>query len=344
LSTAIAEQVRLRLSPERLKSLARRQTRNADAYDLYLRGRNFEERRTPHATVRAIEYYEQAAALDSRYALAWAGIARTQAARILNSDAAALIAWPLARTAATEAVRIDPNLAEAQFASGFVNWCCEWDWSAAETSLRWAVALDSRSAQAHVTLAHALSQLQRHDEAAALALRARALEPLSPTMHAISSQVAFQARDYRGALELARQSIVLDPEFWIGHIMLGQVYGEIGRTDEALESLAAAARLSDQNSKTMSLRGYFLARAGQSKGARQILSALETASRTRYVPPYAIALVHAGLREWDAAFEWLGHAYDVRDTHLIFLTVDPKWDPIRADPRFRDLLARCGFV
>ena len=94
----------------------------------------------------------------------------------------------------------------------------------------------------------------------------------------------------------------------------------------------------------MSVRGYFLATAGRVHEARQVLGALETASRTGYVPPYTIALIHAGLREWDAAFEWLGRAYDVRDTHLIFLTVDPKWDPVRADPRFRDLLARCGFV
>lgn len=344
LSTAIAEQVRLRLSPERLHTLAQRQTRNADAYDLYLRGRNFEDRRTPHATARAIEYYEQATALDSRYALAWAGIARTHAGRILNSDADARVAWPLARDAAAEAVRIDPNLAEAQFASGFVNWCCAWDWPAAEASLKQAVALDATSAQAHITLAHALSQRQRHDEAAALAARARALEPLSPMTYAISSQVAFQGRDYRGALELGQQATTLDPDFWIGHIMLAQAYGEIGQMDRALESLAAAARLSDQNSKTTSFRGYFLARNGQVNEARQVLSALETASRTRYVPPYAIALIHAGLRDWDAAFEWLGRAYDARDTHLIFLTVDPKWDPVRTDPRFRDLLARCGFM
>jgi TolB-like protein/DNA-binding winged helix-turn-helix (wHTH) protein len=344
LSTAIAEQVRLRLSPERLHTLARRQTQNADAYDLYLRGRNLEDRRTPPATVRAIEYYEQATALDARYALAWAGIARTQAARILNSDADPLVVSPLAREAAAEAVRIDPDLAEAQFASGFVNWCCEWNWSAAETSLKRAVALDSRFSPAFVTLGHALSQLQRHDEAAALALRAREIEPLSPMTYAISSQIAFQARDYPGALKLGQRSVVLDPGFWIGHIMLAQAYGETGAMDRAFESLEAAARLSDQNSKTISLRGYFQARAGRVTEARQVLSALEAASRTRYVPPYAIALIHAGLGARDAAFEWLGRAYDVRDTHLIFLTVDPKWDPFRADPRFRDLLARCGFV
>lgn len=344
LSTAIAEQIHLRLSPERLHTVARRQTQNADAYDLYLRGRNFEDRRTPQATVRAIDYYEQATALDPRYALAWAGIARTQAARILNSDAEALAVWPIARNAAAEALRIDPNLPEGQFASGFVDWCCAWDWTAAESSLRRAVALDPRFAQAHVTLGHALSQLQRHDEAAALARRAREIEPMSPTMHAISSQIAFQARDYAGALELARQSVVLDPEFWIGHMMLAQAYGETGPLDRALEALASAARLSDQNSKAVSLRGYFLAKSGREDDARQLLNALEAASRTRHVPPYAIALIHAGLRDWDAAFDWLERAYGARDTHLIFLTVDPKWDPIRADPRFRELLARCGFA
>jgi tetratricopeptide (TPR) repeat protein len=185
LSTAIAEQIRLRLSPERLDTLARRQTQNAEAYDLYLRGRNFEDRRTPRATVRAIEYYERATALDPDYALAWVGISKTQSARILNSDADPLVVWPLARKAAAEAVRTAPDLAEAQFASGYVDWCCEWNWSTAETSLKRAVALDSRFAAAHVTLGHALSQLRRHDEAAALALRARQIEPLSPMVYAI---------------------------------------------------------------------------------------------------------------------------------------------------------------
>lgn len=344
LSKAIAEQIHLRLSRERLHSVALRQTQNADAYDLYLRGRNLEDRRTPQATARAIDYYERATALDSRYALAWAGIARTQAARILNSDAEALAVGPVARHAAAEALRIDPNLAESQYASGFVSWCCTWDWPAAEAGLRRAMNLDSRSAQAHVTLGHVLSQLQRHDEAAAVARRAREIEPMSPTVFAISSQIAFQARDYRSALELAQQSVVLDPEFWIGHMMLAQAYGETGRLLRGLESLASAARLSDQNSKTLSLRGYLLAKADQRQDARQVLSALEVASRTRYVPPYAIALIHAGLSEWDAAFRWLERAYDARDTHLIFLTTDPKWDPVRADPRFRELLTRCGFV
>ena len=343
LSTAIAEQVQLRLSPERRDKLARLQTQNPDAYDLYLRARSFEERRTPQATIRAIEYYERATALDPGYALAWVGISRTRAARILNSDADPRVVWPLARTAAAEAVRIAPDLAEAQFAAGFVYWCCDWDWPGAETRLKRAMALDPRFATAHLILGHALSQLRRHDEAAALALRARQIEPLSPMVYALSSQIAFQARNYRAAVEFGQQAVALDPEFWIGHVMLGQAYGETGDMNRALNALSIAASFSGQNSKTLSLRGYLHAKAGRLKEAREVLTALEIASSTKYVPASAMALVSAGLNDADAMFAWLERAYAARDTHLIFLTVDPKWDPFREDPRFRDLLARCGF-
>jgi TolB-like protein/DNA-binding winged helix-turn-helix (wHTH) protein/Tfp pilus assembly protein PilF len=343
LSAAIAEQIRLRLSPDRRDTLARRHTGNADAYNLYLHGRNFEISRTPLSTRRALDYYEQATALDPGYALAWAGIARVQAARILNSDADPRVVLPVARKAAAEAVRADPNLPEAQLALGYVNWCCEWNWSAAESALRRAIALGPRYAQAHITLGHAASQMDRREEAVRLARRAREIEPLSAMMQALSSQIAFQAGDYRASLDHARQALVLDSEFWIGHIMLGQAYGQLGELDRALESLGVAARFSEQNSKTIAMKGYFLAKAGRSKEARDVLSALETASRTKYVPPYAMALVNAGLNEREPAFEWLNRAYDARDAHLIFLTVDPKWDALRSDPRFDALLARCGF-
>lgn len=343
LSAAIAEQVRLRLSPERFDTLVRRQTQNDEAYDLYQRARSFEDRRSPMATVRAIEYYERATALDPGYALAWVGLSRTQAARILNSDADPLIAWPVARRAAAQAVRIAPDRAETQFADGFIKWCCDWNWAEAEASMRRAVALDPRFAAAQLTLGHAVSQRGRHDEAAALTRRAREIEPLSPMAHAISSQVAFQGRDYRAAVEFGKRVVALAPEFWIGHMMLAQAYEQSGDVDRALTALAAAASFSDQNSKTLALRGYLYARAGRHADARAVLAALEAAARTKYVPPSAMALVNAGLDDADASFAWLERAYAARDTHLIFLTVDPKWDSLRTDPRFRDLLTRCGF-
>jgi tetratricopeptide (TPR) repeat protein len=184
----------------------------------------------------------------------------------------------------------------------------------------------------------------RHDEARAAMQRAREIDPLDPMHHALSSQVAFQARTYWAAVEHARQAIVVDPEFWIGYMQLGQAYEQLGQTDRALEALLNAERLSHGNSKPISSRGYIFAKAGRAGEAREVLDTLRALSRDRYIPPYAIALVHAGLGERDAMFEWLGRAYDARDVHLIYLPVDPKWDVYRADTRFEALIARCDFM
>jgi len=343
LSAAIAEQIRLRLSPDRLETLARRQTGSPDAYDLYLRGRNFDNQRTPATTRRAIEYYTRATEVDPNYALAWSAIARALAGSPLNGDASPSEVLPRAREAAVRAVRADPDTAEAQYAVAYVKWCCEWDWPAAEAGFQRALKLDPRSAISHLHLGHALSQMGRHGEALLSMRRARELDPLYALMPALSSQVAFQARDYRGALEQARQAIVLDPEFWIGHMMRGQALEQLGEHESALEALTIASRFSGQNSKVLSLRAYILAKTGRTDEARAMLRTLETISRAKYVPPYAMALINAGLGQRESAYTWLERAYDARDVHLIYLTVDPKWDSYRADPRFEALIARCGF-
>ena len=174
--------------------------------------------------------------------------------------------------------------------------------------------------------------------------RTRELEPLEPISYALSAQVAFQAREDLAAVEHARRAVLTDSEFWIGYVQLGQAYERTGETDLALEALTEAARFSGGNSKAISLRGYILAKSGRANEAREVLRRLEADAGERYVPPYAMALVHAGLGEHEAVFEWLEKAYAARDVHLIYLPVDPKWDPYRADPRFNALLARCGFT
>jgi len=344
LSTVIAQQIRSRLSPQRLDALARRHTRNPDAYDLYLRGRYFGGQLTPATNKRAVEYFERATALDPNYALAWSGIALAFGASPINSDLPPREVAARAREAAEHAVRADPALAEAQTALGYVNFLLDWNWPVAEAALRRAIALDPNHVRAYVTLGHVLSQERRQAEAETVMRRARELEPLNALVHAMSSQVAFQGRDYPGALEHARQAIVVDPEFWIGYMQSGQVYEQLGQRDLALDAFSDAARFSEGNTKAISHRGHLLAKAGRTAEAREILKTLEVVSRERYVPPFALALVHAGLGERDAVFEWLDRAFEARDVHLMFLTVDPKWDPYREDPRFAALLARCDFM
>ncbi len=342
LGTTIAEQIRLRLSPERLEALTRRQTRNPQAYDLYLRGRHFWNQLTPSTTQQAVEAFSRATELDPNYALAWSGLADAWAASPMNGDAPPQAAWTLAREAAAQAMRSEPSLAESLASLAFVEFWFGWNWQNAEATYRKATALDPSYAFAHRMLGVLLGHAGRRAEAEAEMKRARELDPLNSMQHALSAQVAFVGRDNAEAIEFARQAVVVDPHFWIGQFQLAQAYEQIGEVGLALLATDEAGRLSGGNSKATSLRGYILAKQGKIAEARDVLKKLEARSRERFVPPYAMALVHEGLGEHDAALEWLERSVAVRDVHLVSLPVDPKWDALRADKRFGKLLRRCG--
>ena len=242
LSSAIAAQVKLRLSPDRLNDLGRRQTRNADAYDLYLRGRDQANRRTADGNARAVDLYKRAIAIDGNYALAWSDLALTYAAATINGDARPGAVGPLAREAALQSVRANPDLPEAQLALGYERWLIEWDWNAAEAALRRAVELDPSSAAAHRILGHALSQFGRRDASEASMQRSRELDTVDALNRALSAQVAFQNRDLEAAVDHARRAISLDPGLWIGYLALAQAYEGSGEHDIALEAIADAER------------------------------------------------------------------------------------------------------
>jgi DNA-binding winged helix-turn-helix (wHTH) protein/Flp pilus assembly protein TadD len=344
LSAAIAQQVQLQLSPERISALARRQTRNAEAYDLYLRGRHYWHQLSVPTTKRAIESFTKATELDPEYALAWSGIADTLAATPINGDAPTLAIWPRAKEAAARAVRAEPNLSEAQASLGFVKFWLDWDWLGAEKAFRQAIVLDASYPLPYRMLGVLYAHSGRHEEARPAIRRARELDPLVAVYQALSAQVAFVARDFIAAKQFARQSIVIDPEFWIGHLQLAQTCEQMGENEPALEALHEASRLSNGNSKAMALRGYIFAKLGRKEEAAEVLTMLAALSRERFVPPYALALVHAGLGQKDSAMEWLERAWAARDVHLTFLPVDPKWDVFRAEARFAALLSRCEFM
>jgi tetratricopeptide (TPR) repeat protein len=162
-------------------------------------------------------------------------------------------------------------------------------------------------------------------------------------MYALSAHVALLARDHAAGLEFARQATVVGPAFWIGFFQLAWAYERLGEIDLALEALHRADVSSGGNSKMISLRGYIFAKVGRRDEAEQVLSTLEAISHERYVPPYAFALIHVGLGHNERALDWLQHAYNVRDVHVIWLPMDPKLDPLRSDASFVRLIERCGF-
>lgn len=344
LSTAIAREVQIRLSPERMNGLAGRQTQHVEAYDLYLRGRYFWSQLSPLTTRRALEFYKKATEFDPNYALAWSGLADAYSTGSINGDAPPKNMWPLARDAAQRAIDAGPDLAEVQTSLGLMKFWLDWDWQSAETALRQAITLDPNHGIAQRTLGILLSHRAQHEVAQSAARRARELDPLDFVHQALSAQIAFNAGDFQAAVEFARRANVLDPEFWVGYYQLAQAAVQLSASDLAFDALVKAGQFSGGNSKVIGLRGYLFGRLGRAGEAREVLNTLEAVGRERYVPPYATALVHAGLGQEEQALNWLDRAYEVHDVHLALLTVDPKWDPLRTNPRFIALLDRCGFM
>jgi TolB-like protein/Flp pilus assembly protein TadD len=339
----IAEQIHLRLSsPQRADSAPHRQTRHQRAYDLYLRGRYYYNQMTPATAERALHCFREATDHDPTYSLAWAGIADTYSSRLFNSDTKPSDVIGEARVAAAAAMAAGASVAEAQTAVAVIQFLFDWNWRTAETHLRRAVALNPSSAQSYWMLGHALTQQGRHEEALAAAARALELDPLDALTHGMAAQIAYSAGRTDLAATHAKDALLVEPDFWVGQWQLGQTYEQMGRTNEALEVLAHASRLSNGNSKPVSLTAYLLARSGRANEAREILETLECRAREAFVPPVAVALGHLGLGDTEKVFERLEQALAVRDVHLIYVPWDVKWQALRGEKRFRDLLRRAG--
>lgn len=344
LSAAIAEQIRLHLSPEHGRALERRRSSSPEAYDLYLRGRHVWLQLMPPTNRRAVEYFARATEHDPEYALAWSGLADAYSSSPMNADVSPLEVCPRARDAAARAVEHGADLAESQACLAAVNYWLDWDWVAAEKAVRRAIALDSGYGLAYRTLALLLATTGRHDEARVTMRRARELDPLQPMNHALSAHVALLARDYTTGLQFAKQATVVGPAFWIAYYQLAWASERRGEFGIALDALEDADAAGGGNSKLISLRGYVLAIAGRTVEAAEVLRTLRSIALERYVPPYAVALVYCGLGEHALALQWLERAYKVRDVHLVWLPTDPKWDPFRSHPTFLALIERCGFT
>lgn len=341
LSTAIAEQVRLRLSPEITASIRRWQTENPAAYALYLQGRYEWSRLTRGSTRRALELYTQATTMDPSYGLAWAEKAFAAASSLRTIDADPAVATPIARAALARALQLAPDLAQTQYARGYVALFCDLDPATAEAAAREAVRLDPNNSQAHMLLGVALSVRGEMTEGREMLRRSRELDPLFALAFANSAMIAIRSGDPQGGLEFARQSVAIDPEFWVGHYYIGQARERLGDLPGAEAALLAAARYSDGHSITYRARVDLLMRMGRIPEVRALLAEMEARRAEGYFPALALAETHALLHEDAAALEWLERAITERDLALNMLGKTPAFAALKDDPRFRALVARC---
>jgi TolB-like protein/DNA-binding winged helix-turn-helix (wHTH) protein/Flp pilus assembly protein TadD len=344
LSIAIAEQIRLRLSPDVAAAIDRRQTQNPAAYALYLKGRYEWTLLTPSSMRRSLGYFEQATVEDPDYALAWAGLAFALATSLRTADTDPAAVEPLALDALRRAQQLGPDLAETQYARGYYSLFREGDARAAEKAARLAIELDPNNAQAHMLLGVTLPHFGEYVEAREMMRRARELDPMFALIFANSANIALQAGDPTGALEFGKQAIAVNPEFWVGHFHLGNARRALGDLEGAVQAYADAARLSDGHSLTYTARVSILVGLGRMADAEALLTEMTARAALQYVPPLALAVANAQLGETDTAFAWLDRAVAVRNVGLGSLATDPRLRSLHDDPRFEDLLRRCGCV
>jgi serine/threonine-protein kinase len=340
----ILKSLRVRLSGEEEGRITKRYTQDAEAYNLYLKGRFHWNKRNEEGVDKSIRFFEQAIARDPGYALAYAGLA----------DSYLLVAFygwrppqeilPKARAAAIRALEIDEDLAEAHASLADLKYLFEWDWLGAERGFRRAIALKPNYPTAHQWYANYLAVLQRPKEACAEILRAEELDPLNSVISMdVGLTCFYTAGDYDKAIEQYRKVLELDPGFGLTYLYLA--LAQVGRRDfaEATSVLETVKRLGPGEPDPIALLGYTFALTGRRREAEEALEELQVLSKRRYVSAFPIAWVYLGLGDKDRAFEWLEKAYLERAGRLIYLKVLRAFDPLRSDPRFQSLLDRMRF-
>jgi tetratricopeptide (TPR) repeat protein len=337
----ICGHLKFKLSGAERRRVAKPPTRDPEAYQAYLKGRFFWNKWTTEGMKNAIELYERAIEIDPAYALAWAGIADSYSVMGGIKAVPPAQAFPRAKAAALRALELDPALADAHASLGYVRRLFDWDWPGAEASFREAVRLNPSHATGHRWYGQFLSGLGRHSEAIAEATRALELDPLSLIIHTAVGDVYFYARRYAEAIAYYRKGLQMDPEFHAGHSDLARALEFAGEVDDAIREYEAAIRLTGNQAGDPSIGlANAYAVAGRRADAIGVLETLQKLPPERYVSPWGLASIYARLGENDAALDWLERAYDEHDSTLVWLKVHPRFDDVRAHPRFAALLRK----
>jgi DNA-binding winged helix-turn-helix (wHTH) protein/TolB-like protein/tetratricopeptide (TPR) repeat protein len=323
----------------------RQTTQNPRAYQLYMEGRYFWNKRTEEGLQRSIEYFRRASLEDQQYAMAYAGLADSYTLLASYGVEPANQAYPDAKAAALKALQLDDSLAEAHTSLGMVAFYYEWDWARAEEEFRRAIDLNPNYPMAHAWYGLCLAAMNRREEALKQVQLAQELDPLSLIINTEVGRVYYWARNYDQAIAAFQKAIDLDPHFARAHTRLGMAYAAERNYREATREFREAKRLTGQDPYLDGLIGYAEALSGHAEIARE-LSRKQTSrsSGKEYIPPYSQALICIGLGERAQALDWFSKSYQDRSTYMVYAKVDPLLDPLRSDPKFAQVLARMGLL
>jgi serine/threonine protein kinase/tetratricopeptide (TPR) repeat protein len=332
--------LRVRLTGEDEKRMTKSYTANPEAYQDYLKGRFWSNKRSEDGFNKGVEYFRQAIAKDPNYALAYAGLAESDSGLAAYSFVPAKEVYPKAKEAALKALQIDDTLAEAHASLAYVEAASDWDWSGAEKELARALELDPNDANTHFYYATDLLFTGRLEEAIVEAQRVLQLDPLSVPANRLLDQLFYYARQYDRAIEQARKTLELDPNFVLAYLDLGQAYVEKSMYGEGIAEFEKALAISPGFQAVLAQLGRAYALEGRKAEAQTVLDQLNALSKQIYVAPRYMAPIYVALGEKDKAFVQLEKAYKDHSITGSFAKLSPSYDPLRSDPRFADLLRR----
>jgi non-specific serine/threonine protein kinase len=341
ISLMIVEKLKVKLLGVEKTRLIKRCTEHIEAYNLYLKGRYFWNKRG-EGLKKSLGYFRQALEKDSNYALAYAGLADSYMLLGFYSYLPPKQAFPEAEAAALKALRIDPTLAEPRSCLGFVRLTYNWDWLAAEKEFKQAIELDPNCTSAHYWYASLLLVMDQYELAIQEGERAVATDPLSIFANTHLAWTLMGLRQYRRAKKQLLKTLDLDPSFALAHWLLGAALGFEGKYEEGIIELQKAADLSGNSPWMVATLGYTYAAIGRSNEARKVLVRLQKRLQQEYTRATLFAAIYANLGDADRAFEWLNTAYEERDMYLVFIKKDVAFDCLHSDPRFPALLKKIG--
>jgi DNA-binding winged helix-turn-helix (wHTH) protein/tetratricopeptide (TPR) repeat protein len=336
ISEQVVEALKLKLSDDDKRQLINKATRNPYAYQLYIKGRYFCEKRKESEIKKAINCFREAIALDSTYAPAYAGLAD---AYLLLGEYLFLSpreTFPLAKEMAQKALELDPLLAEAHAALGDIKYFYDWNAVEAEKEYKRAIEIKPNYATAHMYYGWFLMIQGRFEEAMSEFLKAQMLDPFSMTVKASLAVLHYVKQEYDQAIEALREVKEMDPNLAHAHNYLGLALAKKGRYEDAIVEFKAT--LSEHKQQGLALLGYTYAISGNRKEAQRVLNQLKNMSKQRYVSPSTLAAIFSGLGDTDSAFEALSQAFEERSARLPFMKVDPTIHNLRADARFQKFL------
>jgi eukaryotic-like serine/threonine-protein kinase len=342
-ATAIAREIQIKVSPQEQALLASSRPVNPGAYQLYLKGRYFGEKRTRANLNKACEYFEQAIEKDPTYALAYAGLAD---AYVLLSDYGALPSkqgFPKAKAAALKALQIDNTLADAYPSLGWVRCFYEWDFPGAETDFKRAIELKSNYATAHLWYGWYLTVMGRFNEGFAELKKAQELDPLSLVINTNLGKVLYFGHRYDEAIQQYKKTLEMDPNFVKAHDDLGWAYEQKGMHAEAIVGwLKARTLFGKTESSVAKLKGAYRESGMRGYWQEDLELANEELAHGHVWPAGWVARIYIHLGNKNAALEWLERGFKEQDGSLVYLKAEPDFDPLRADPRFQSLMRRVG--